>query len=147
MCYRIQNHLNVSVSWGKDTPIRSQTAIALQEETKQMKYIYIYKIYTVYIEIFINEHTHTCIWIKYIHVICVCKLSREGNTHHQVSRSTQLPAVKMEPWSFWAMSLWIPPQIPSTWRIISVSKWLITMVSKSPTVTGVIPFPNGLNGL
>ena len=31
--------------------------------------------------------------------------------------------------------------VPPTWRIIPFSKWLITMVSKSP---GVIPLPNGL---
>ena len=29
-----------------------------------------------------------------------------------------------------------------TWRIVSVSKWLITMVIVSP-LTGVIPLPNG----
>ena len=33
-----------------------------------------------------------------------------------------------------------------TWRIIPVTKWLITMVSKSPK-DRVIPLPNGLNGL
>ena len=35
---------------------------------------------------------------------------------------------------------------PTTWRIIPLSKWLITMVSKSPKDV-VIPLPNGLNGL
>ena len=35
-------------------------------------------------------------------------------------------------------------EIP-TWRIIPFSKGLITMVSKS--LTGVVPFTNGLNGL
>ena len=31
-----------------------------------------------------------------------------------------------------------------TWRIIPVSKWLITMVSKSPKDRVVGPLPNGL---
>ena len=34
----------------------------------------------------------------------------------------------------------------ATWRIIPVSKWLISMVIVSP-LNGVIPLPNGLNGL
>ena len=33
-----------------------------------------------------------------------------------------------------------------TWRIIPVSKWLITMVIVSP-LNSVVPLPNGLNGL
>ena len=33
-----------------------------------------------------------------------------------------------------------------TWRIIPVNKWLITMVSFRP-LSGVVPLPNGLNGL
>ena len=33
-----------------------------------------------------------------------------------------------------------------TWRIIPVSKWLITMVNTSPK-DRVVPLPNGLNGL
>ena len=35
---------------------------------------------------------------------------------------------------------------PSTWRIIPVSKWLVTMVSFRP-LNGVVPLINGLNGL
>ena len=35
----------------------------------------------------------------------------------------------------------------STWRIIPFSKWLITMVSKSPKDRVVGPLPNSLNGL
>ncbi len=35
----------------------------------------------------------------------------------------------------------------SAWRIIPVSRWLITMVSKSPKDRVVEPLPNGLNGI
>ena len=34
----------------------------------------------------------------------------------------------------------------TSWRIIPVSKWVITMVIVSP-LTVVVPLPNGLNGL
>ena len=55
--------------------------------------------------------------------------------------------------SIWWIGVWTPKHFYEkvfrvskhlliTWRIIPVSKWLITMISKSPSM-GQIPFPNG----